>query len=67
MDRREFLKFLGRLSVIGGAAILAGKLFFLNGKKNIENCINGSICGSCVVVRNCKLPRAISYKNTERL
>jgi hypothetical protein len=68
MDRREFLKLLGRISVIGGVSILAGKLFFLNGEKSIKKCINDSLCTSCTVVNKCKLPRALSYKNnSERI
>ena len=63
MDRRDFLKKAGRLSILGIVVLIFGKFLFFRKKKPIEDCINYSICKDCRVLSECKLPKAISLKS----
>lgn len=68
MNRREFLRTLGRisaLSVLGlGAGIITSK--GLGGPLPEQTCISNQICRNCTRVKACALPQALSYKQVQK-
>jgi hypothetical protein len=61
MDRREFLKALGRLGALGGLTLLG--LRSLTGASRRETCLSSGVCSMCAFTAGCGLPQALSYKN----
>ncbi len=60
MTRREFLKIMFRSAALGGISLA---VFKLNRNKQIDiSCRNNSICSSCSISTDCKLPQALSYR-----
>ena len=62
ISRREFLKALGRIAVLGGIG-LAG-ITLARGRSIREFCINRGICRGCTVYAGCELPPALSAKRS---
>jgi hypothetical protein len=63
MDRREFLKTLGRLAAFGGLGLIGIKaLPGLSGKPAAETCRSDGICPKCAAAGDCGLPQALSFK-----
>ena len=56
--RREFLRSIARLAVLGGAA---GGVVALT-RKSGETCVNEGVCRGCPVFGGCGLPQALSAK-----
>ena len=61
MDRRDFLKTLGRLGALGGLAFLG--LRSLTGASRHETCRSNGACSMCAFTAGCGLPQALSYKD----
>jgi hypothetical protein len=65
MNRREFLKKIGRYAILTG--LFAGAGILLGRKrvtpKPLQTCINRGICRGCSVLEDCTLPAALSMKN----
>lgn len=61
INRRDFLKSIGRGLLLGGSALVISKLV-KDDKISFTNCINNSICKNCSIVRSCELPQALSYR-----
>jgi hypothetical protein len=56
--RREFLRSIARLAVLGGAVAGVAALT----RKQGETCVNQGICRGCPVFEDCGLPQALSAK-----
>ncbi|MBM4162976.1 MAG: hypothetical protein FJ222_00790 [Lentisphaerae bacterium] len=65
-SRREFIRFCGRLAVLGGAAYYASRLF-LRGQVSLpgQSCENQGICSSCRAYSRCGLPQALSRRRAQ--
>jgi hypothetical protein len=64
MNRREFLKRIGRYAMLtglftGGGLLLGRKRVM---PKPVQTCINRGICRGCSVLEDCTLPVALSMK-----
>ncbi len=63
MDRREFLKTLGRLAAFGGLGLIGFKAISgLPGRSAAETCRSDGICPKCASVAGCGVPQALSFK-----
>jgi hypothetical protein len=63
MDRREFLKTIGRLAAFGGLSLIGIKaLPGLSGRPANQTCRSDGICPECFAVKGCGLPQALSFK-----
>jgi len=68
MNRREFLKSIGRYAILtglfAGGGILLGRRKIT--PKPTQECINLGICKGCPVLDDCTLPLALSMKKVMR-
>jgi hypothetical protein len=65
--RREFLRGLLRHTALGG--IVAGSAYLIlkpAGELEAGPCTDALHCGACVAFINCTLPRARSFRSTQR-
>ena len=66
MDRREFLKELGRIAALGGLSLLGAKtlkgFFGSAGPLMNQTCRSDGICPRCPVLADCGHPQALSLK-----
>jgi len=60
--RREFLRTIALMLVLGGAVAGVGSLT----RKAGETCVNQGICRGCPVFDGCGLPQALSAKDAAR-
>ena len=65
MDRREFLKNVTRGSILAGLGLVTGTLLLK--EKSKSSCNDNFICNSCRKLSDCKLPEAISFKETGKM
>ncbi len=67
LNRSEFLKALGRYTVLGALAA-GGALLTKRQRANpgTHACINRSVCCNCTAFKHCTLPAAQSAKQYER-
>jgi hypothetical protein len=67
MDRREFLKKLGRIAAFGGLSLLGAKALkgYFSAGEPLKNqaCRSDGICPRCPVLDACGHPQALSLKN----
>ena len=64
-DRREFLRGLGRVALMGGLIIGAGWLIRREETgRRIETCTSDGICRNCRDLKDCGLPQALSYRQS---
>jgi hypothetical protein len=63
--RREFIRFCGRLAVLGAAAYCAARLF-IRGQVSLsgQSCANQGVCSTCRAYSRCGLPQALSRRRT---
>lgn len=65
-DRREFLRGLGRVALLGGLIVGAGSLIRREETaRRIETCASDGICRNCRNLRDCGLPQALSYRRAK--
>jgi hypothetical protein len=71
MDRRDFLKALGRIAALGGLSALglkgltgarAGGGLRPGSAGGAETCVSDGICPRCPAGGGCGLPQALSFK-----
>jgi hypothetical protein len=64
VSRREFLKRIGRYTMLATLFAGGGMLFWRKQitPEPIETCINRGICRGCSVLEDCTLPLALSMK-----
>jgi hypothetical protein len=62
-SRREFMRFCGRLAVLGAAAYYAARLF-ISGRVTLsgQSCSNRGVCSACRSYSRCGLPQALSRR-----
>jgi hypothetical protein len=60
--RREFLRSIARMAVLGGSV---GGVAGLT-RKSGETCVNEGVCRGCPVFDGCGLPQALSAKAARR-
>lgn len=59
--RRQFLRDALRYTVLGGLAVIGGKLAARPHAAG-QVCISAGICGGCAAFEDCGLPNALSAK-----
>ncbi len=63
-ERREFIKTLGRWSLLG--LLVAGGIDRISPhKKNSDVCISDGICSKCGSLQSCDHPSALSMKQSK--
>jgi len=64
LNRREFLRSLGRKTAFGTLLLIGGKLMSRRQKttEDSQSCINQGICDGCRRFSECTLPQAASAK-----
>ena len=70
--RREFLREGLRYTILGGLAVISGKLIARGANRpKGQVCISDGICRGCAAYEDCELPNALSAKdvlgNSKRL
>ncbi len=61
LTRRDFLKNIGRGALLG-AVTLAGVKLIKENQVTFKECEDSYICKKCLIVKNCDLPQALSYR-----
>ncbi len=65
-SRREFFRSVGRYLTLGligaGGGTLAGRAL----DKDSQRCVNRSVCCNCAALKGCRLPAALSAKQSGR-
>ncbi len=66
LERREFLRSLGRWATGGTMALMSVTFAKRRQRLAADNCINKSICCDCSRFSGCRLPAAISAKQAQK-
>lgn len=61
MERRVFIKRLGRLGLFSGLLALGG-VFVLKRQLTLEHCEEGDVCRQCPKENACQLPQATKQR-----
>ncbi len=63
MDRREFLRTIGRIAALGGLSLLGIKLAGPRHRPAAgETCVSDGVCPKCSALGECGTPQALSFK-----
>ncbi len=66
MNRNEFLRSIGRASILGGIGLLLA-VFYKNDKiTSYSDCTDNFFCKKCKSLNNCSLPEALKERNNGR-
>jgi len=66
-SRREFMRDGFRYALLTGLAVVSTTLFQRSGGRlSGQTCINQGICRGCTTFTDCRLPQALSAKQSKR-
>jgi len=66
MDRKNFIRVIGRTAFLGGMAALSLSFLLRDKISTDEQCTDGRFCSSCKRLKNCSKPAALNVRTDER-
>lgn len=65
MNRKEFLRSLGRASILGGMGVLIAVFYKQDKITSYSDCSDNLFCRSCNNLKKCTLPEALSERRKD--